>query len=249
MKKLLWITLLIFALALSISLACGDDDDDDDDDTVADDDDDNDDNDDTTADDDDDDVTPGDDDDDDVTPGDDDDDTTPADDDDDTTPADDDDDDDVTPGDYTCAEVGDGFFNTCGQTLQDGDGVAQDEAGLVAWCGLSEALYAGKTVSEFWNCLGFCAVDDGCDTACFNACLEPADPGTGCGHTVDGIYECGVIFLFEGSRKWIPEMDMHATCDLFEDDWTCYQTCVDSQCTGGPFQSTNLINCLNANCS
>jgi hypothetical protein len=228
----LFLLMLAIVLSLSMSLAivaCGDDDDDDDDDDDTfdgfDDDDD--------------------DDDDDATPGDDDDDVTPPDDDDDDTT---DDDDDTAPQGDTCADIGDGFYNICGYTLSDGDGVQQDEAGLVEWCGLSEGLYA-KSDSVFWNCLGTCVFDEFCDDACFDDCLAPADPGgTDCGHTVNGIYNCDVIFLFTDSRLWIPELDMHNVCDLFEDDWACYQTCIDSECDGGASQGSDLIDCMTANC-
>ena len=166
---------------------------------------------------------------------------------------DDDDNDDDSGGDdddddsETCADIGDGFYNICGVTLSDGDGVQQGEAGLVEWCGLSEGLYA-KSDSVFWNCIGACVFDEFCDDGCLDDCLMPADPGTGCGHTVHGIYNCDTIFLFTDSRLWIPELDMHNVCDLFEDDWACYSTCVDSECDGGADQGANLIDCMTANC-
>ena len=176
-----------------------------------------------------------------------DDDAIDDDDDDDDDDATDDDDDDDDDDFTTCGDVADGMINTCGITLLDSDGMLQDEGGLVEWCELSESLY-GKSDSVFWNCMGDCVFNEFCDEWCFDDCFIPGDPGSGCGHTVHGFYDCDVVFLFDSSRFWIPELDMQATCELFGDDWACYQVCVDSECDGGGNQGMDLINCLSANC-
>ena len=137
--------------------------------------------------------------------------------------------------------------NVCGFTFTDLDGVEQDEAGLIVWCGLSEELY-GKTGSAFWNCIGDCVWYEHCDEGCIDDCTQPADPGGGCGHTVHGVYDCEVAFHFPDTRLWIPEMDLHETCDMTTDDWECYQECVDSECDGGADQGDDWADCVNANC-
>ena len=239
-NKLFLLTLaMVLCLGMSMAMIACDDDDDDDDDTTGDDD---------TFGGDDDDATDDDATDDDVTDDDDDDDADDDDvDDDDVDDDDDDATDDDTGGAATCDDIADGMLNTCSLTLLDMGGVQQDEGGLVEWCELSEAMYA-KSASAFWNCMGDCVFFEFCDEACFDDCLAPADPGSGCGHTVHGIYNCEVTFVFSATDYWIPEMDMHEVCDMFDDDWACYQVCVDSECDGGGSQGQDLIDCMNANC-
>jgi hypothetical protein len=170
------------------------------------------------------------------------------DDNDDDTGADDDDDDD---DDYTCAQVADGMINTCQITLLDINGTQQDQAGLEDWCALSESLFTAKTAAPFWNCMGDCVFVSFCDQACFDACLAPADPGSGCGSTVHGIYACGVVFIFnENQNLWIPEMDMAAACDSMTDTpWDCYADCTSTlTCSNPPTpdEAQAMIDCLNA---
>lgn len=230
LKNKLFLLALIAVLTLSMGafvVACssGDDDDDDNDD--------NDDNDDDTWTDDDD--------------ADDDDNDTGGDDDD--TGDDDDDDDDDTGGDYTCDSVADGMINTCTTTLLDLEGVQQDVAGLTAWCEASEEFMAAKLASPFWNCVGDYVFVDFCDEAAIDACLDPGDPGSGCGSAVNGVYACGVVWVFEGTDFFIPEMDMQEACGSLDWTWDCYGDCVGSvTCSDPPTQpeANAMIACLNA---
>jgi len=161
--------------------------------------------------------------------------------------ADDDDNDDVT---YTCDGVADGMVNTCGITLLDLEGTQQDVAGLTAWCEASEEFMAAKLASPFWTCIGDAVFVDFCDEASFDACLAPADPGSGCGSAVHGIYACGVVWTFTDTTFWIPEMDMQAACGSLTDwPWSCYADCVsNTTCSDPPTQAeaNAMIACLNA---
>jgi len=184
------------------------------------------------------------------------------DDDDDASPDDDDDNDDDTTSDddasptADCETVAGDVYTRCGIALKDATGAAVDLAGTIAWCKLSEQLFGGDNSmkSPFWNCLDDCANGVhgcACDPKCFYACEAPADPGgSGCGHTVYGIYTCGVEFDFTGTNYWIPEMDEMAVCTTDGRNWSCDATCVaDDVCSDPPTgpQTQTLDNCVN-NC-
>jgi len=228
--KFWWLALMaVAALAAGLCLAACDDDDDNDDEEGDDD---------TsyfTP-------TPEPDDDDDTTPGDDDDD-----DDDDT-----DVDDDVTPDDdddedYTCNDVGQAIVNDCGWTMSDLDGNPLDAVGFAEWCDLCEEMWTGgKMSSPYWSCMAEAAIDMFCDIDHANdVCAAPADPGTGCGHIVFGIYECQVVFVFNEpyDNYYIPQMDMQEICgDLTDWPWDCMATCVEDY----PACGDDFLTCLNA---
>jgi hypothetical protein len=115
-----------------------------------------------------------------------------------------------------------------------------DELGLVDWCAMSESMFAAKTASPFWNCMGDCVFVEFCDEGCFDACLDPAAPGTACGDTVDAVYACNIVWVFEGNIYWIPEMDMQAACEGLTDwPWDCYADCIPGGCDP-------MLDCLNA---
>ena len=236
MKKLgfaLWLLTLSIVFSVAV-FGCGDDDDDDDDNDTSSPDDDDDDND--NDDDDDNDDDNNDDDDNDDNDDNDDDDN-------------DDDDDDTTPVDYPCADIADGLVNTCEVTLEDVDGIGQDQSGVETWCGLSEELLASRSPAPFWQCMGECVYERFCDLDCLNACAAPADPGSGCASTVHGVYACGVVFLFAETRLYIPEMDLQAYCEADPFDWDCAQGCVDSLTCSDPPTSQEalaMITCVTA---
>jgi hypothetical protein len=222
-RKFLLLSICLFLVLGGLVAACGDDDDDDD---AADDD--------ETPDDD----TPGDDD----TSTDDDDDDDDDNDDDDDDNDNDDDDDTTPPPDYSCSQVADGVYNTCGLTLRDAAGNPVNEAGLVTWCGLSEALFPVKAHTPFWDCLGNCTFEEDCDMDCFDVCLDPPDPGEVCGTAVDSIYACDVVFLFTGTDYYIPEADLQQACAWWDGmNWACAQTCAEeAACSDPPTQAQTL---------
>jgi hypothetical protein len=154
---------------------------------------------------------------------------------------DDDDDNDDDNDDYSCAGIADGMINTCQTTLLDLNGAQCDESMLTEWCELSEDLFGGlKSDAPFWNCMGGCVYEDACDSDCFDGCLNPPSPGYGCADTVDAIYECGIVWVFNDTDYFIPEMDMQAACSSLTDwPWECYADCIPGGCD-------NMLDCLNA---
>jgi hypothetical protein len=80
--------------------------------------------------------------------------------------------------------------------------------------------------------LGDCAIVDFSDEDCFPYCVAPAAPGTTCGDTVNEIYACNIVWVFEGTPYWIPELDMQAACEYVLTDWPwdCYADCIPGGC-------------------
>jgi hypothetical protein len=161
---------------------------------------------------------------------------------------DDDNDDDTTP--YTCELIATSLDDICHAYIVDPE---EGEEFTKEWCTLSEDLFSAKLQSPFWNCIGDCIFVGNCDASCFNACEDPPDPGgTGCDHTVDGIYGCGVAFPFEANPDYlIPQMDAAAACSgsLSDLPWACYGECVASlPCSDPPTQTEAqaMIDCMNA---
>jgi hypothetical protein len=101
--------------------------------------------------------------------------------------------------------------------------------------------------------MGQCAFVENCEEACFDACTDPADPGgDGCDHTVNGIYACGVVFVFEANPDyWMTEMDAMAVCStvLAEYPWECFAQCVAAATCSDPPTPTEaqaLADCMTA---
>jgi hypothetical protein len=154
---------------------------------------------------------------------------------------DDDEEDQHEPG--TCEDVAHGMINICGTTLVDLEGNEVDEAGLADWCDLSDEIDGGTTTrSHFWNCLDIYVSHEACDPEALTDCLDPPAPGTLCGDVMDGIYACGIVWVFEGNLYWIPEMDAQATCETWSSYttrlWECWAECLEVGCD-------DLLDCLN----
>jgi hypothetical protein len=130
---------------------------------------------------------------------------------------------------HSCVGVATGLVETCELTFLDDD---YDVPYFTDWCELSLHLLFGLGgVSPFWDCLGDCALLESCDEDCTGACLDPPSPGSGCGVTVDAIYACNIVWVFEGDEFWIPEMDMQIACEfLTEWAWDCYADCIPGGC-------------------
>jgi hypothetical protein len=172
--------------------------------------------------------------------------------DDDSSPVDDDSasDDDASPTGQ-CVQIAQDVVQTCQITLKDIQGDQVGQAGMADWCTLSEEFFRDAKASPFWSCMDNCAVAQSCDQTCFSGCLTPPDPsGTGCGHTVYQIYSCGVVFVYNNTNYWVPEMDEIAVCSTdTSTNWLCYATCAtNNPCSNPPTpaQAQALINCMNA---
>ena len=128
-----------------------------------------------------------------------------------------------------CAAVAEASIEVCDMTLEDTQGVAQDAAGLQAWCEMSEALFTADSeiAAPFWDCWADCVFSEACDASCFAECLAPPDPGPGCGHIAHEIYQCGASLTYNHlTTFYIPEMDLAAACDTLDRDWECYWDCM-----------------------
>jgi hypothetical protein len=179
-----------------------------------------------------------------------DDDASPAADDDDDNSGDDDDDNDDDNAPTDCTTVAQDVVGTCQVTLNDDQGNQVTQAQMVTWCQDCDQMFNGGA-DPFWNCMDNCAVAQSCSKSCFTACLQPADPGSGCGHTAYALYSCGVAFTFQqNTNYYVPLMDEMAYCSSdTTDNWSCFATCVSSNpCSSPPTQAqaTALINCMNA---
>jgi len=178
--------------------------------------------------------------------------SSPADDDDndDTSPVDDDDDNDDndSPG-VDCTTVAQDVVGGCQVTLDDGQGNPVTQAEMVTWCQDCDQLF-NSGPDPFWNCMDNCAVTQGCSTTCFDGCLQPVDPGTGCGHTAYALYACDVAFTFPNTNYYVPLLDEMAYCpNDTADNWSCFATCVsNNRCWNPPStaQTNALIACLQA---
>ena len=156
----------------------------------------------------------------------------------------DDDFDDDIDDDMSCDGIVNEFFFECQITLSGMNGDQLDDLGLLEWCGLCEDFVSdGKSDSPFWNCLGEASYDN-CNQDAINDCFDPSGTG-GCTNTVSDMYACGIVYVFESSNYWIPEMEMMDVCDLMGDDWDCIQACLDADC---PQDVNGAIDCMNSNC-
>ncbi|MBZ0271073.1 hypothetical protein K8I61_03490, partial [bacterium] len=45
------------------------------------------------------------------------------------------------------------------------------------------------------------------------------------------MYACGIVFTL-GDDYFVFAEDAAQVCDLMDNDWTCYQTCIDNDCPG-----------------
>jgi hypothetical protein len=121
------------------------------------------------------------------------------------------------------------------------DDDSDPEEQMTEWCELSAAMFnVLQSISPFWDAMGDCIFVEWCDEGCFDACLDPPSPGDGCGDIVSSIYDCNIVFVFEGGLYWVPEMDLQAVCgDLTDWPWDCYADCVPVGCDA-------MLDCLNA---
>lgn len=150
-----------------------------------------------------------------------------------------------------CDEIAGYISDDCGWTGYDVNGDLIEGEDFAEWCELSEALFAeGDVRSPFWRCMKQAAYDMFCDIDYANEeCVDPEDPGSGCGHTVHLIYECAIVFTFEENDRFIiPKMDMYESCQVpGTDNWVCYGDCVAAHpCSAYPTpqEIEELADCL-----
>jgi len=182
----------------------------------------------------------------------DDDDTTGDDDDDDDTAGDDDEDDDDAVDDddsnpVTSAGIAASLENIGHRYIPDLEFSWED------WCNLAEAFFTEKLRSPFFKCLTDYVFVADCDSASYDACNSPPDPGgAGCGHVTHGIYACGVVFVYDiESEYFIPEMDAMAACNdqLRDWPWACFSDCMAPlTCSEPPTnpESVAMADCCNS---
>jgi hypothetical protein len=146
-------------------------------------------------------------------------------------------------------------LSLCGLTLADLDGNAVDAAGLTVWCQRSAEIFgqSGEWISPFWTCLGGCAYNQTCDSACFDGCRNPAAPtAPDCAVTTHEVYACGYQFPISNSAYWMPEMDLQQACSGMQTwDWECFHDCLlVNLCDSPPAdeQTVFLENCLVSSC-